>query len=90
MPDDVEAWLDQLNPDDPRVRVRDGVHLRRVAAAADAVCAAEEELNDAVDAAQEAGDPPGLIRMALRAGGLPQLRPDLIPPAVGPMRRRAR
>jgi len=57
--------------------------LERIAAAAAAVCAAEEELNDAVDAAQDAGDSPGSIRMAMRSGRLPQLRPDLISPAVG-------
>lgn len=56
--------------------------LERIAAAAAAVCAAEEELNDAVDAAQDAGDSPGSIRMAMRSGGLPQLRPDLISPAM--------
>jgi len=57
--------------------------LERIAAAAAAVCAAAEELNDAVDAAQDAGDSPGSIRMAMRSGRLPQLRPDLISPAIG-------
>lgn len=33
-PIDVEAWLDILDPNDPNVKVRDGRHMRRIAAVA--------------------------------------------------------
>ena len=57
---DVDAWLDGIEPDGP---ARDARHMRRIIAAVDEVCAA-------VEAARTAGDPPEAIRTAL--GGLPQ------------------
>ncbi|MFM8597877.1 MAG: hypothetical protein ACKOB8_02560 [Mycobacterium sp.] len=60
---DVEAWLDNLDvePGD----VRDGVHCRRISAAAEAVRDAEGKLRDAVAAARAAGDSWAAIGVAL-------------------------
>lgn len=60
---DTEAWLDNLEVDP--ANARDGRHMRRIAAAATALGAAETELNDAVAAARAAGDTWAMIGTAL-------------------------
>ncbi len=60
---DVENWLDNLDVDP--AKARDGRHMRRIAAAANAFAAAETELNDAVAEARAAGDTWAMIGTAL-------------------------
>lgn len=59
----VEDWLDQLdvNPSD----ARDASHMRRIAAAAKNLTAADNELAAAVTAARAAGDTWAMIGTAL-------------------------
>lgn len=52
---EAEAWLDQLDPDDPNVTVDDPKELRDVAYALGAVASAEQDLAAAVTAARTAG-----------------------------------
>lgn len=61
--DDIEAWLDSLDP--TTIEWRDATHLRRIAAARTAVERAERELRDAVLAAHRAGDSWTVIGMYL-------------------------
>lgn len=61
----AEAWLDQLERDDPDVVVDDPVDLRRIGLAAGAIDAAREELAVAVAAARENGRSWGAIGMVL-------------------------
>jgi hypothetical protein len=61
----AEEWLDQLDPNDPSVKVYDGGPLRRIAAANEMVDAAESKLREAVRDARDAGFTWGLIGMAL-------------------------
>jgi hypothetical protein len=44
----AEQWLDQLDPADPTVKVRDGRYLRHVREAADATDVAADDLRRAV------------------------------------------
>ena len=62
---DVEEWLDQLNPNDPTVEVRDGKYLRRITEAMAAVSDADTELRAAVAEARANGESWGLIGMVL-------------------------
>ncbi len=50
----VEEWLDSLDP--ATMELRDGVHLRAIGAALDALEAAERQLDVAVAEARKAGD----------------------------------
>ncbi len=50
----VEEWLDSLDP--ATVELRDGVHLRAIGDALDALEAAERQLDVAVAEARKAGD----------------------------------
>ena len=59
----VEEWLDSLDP--ATMKVRDGVHLRAIGAALDALDAAERQLEAAVAEARQAGDSWDLIGMVL-------------------------
>lgn len=59
----TEEWLDNLDVDP--ANARDGRHMRRIAAAAAALDAAETELTAAVTAAREAGDSWAMIGTAL-------------------------
>ncbi|CQD11880.1 hypothetical protein BN1232_02238 [Mycobacterium lentiflavum] len=52
---DIDQWLDSLEPTGP---ARDAKHIRRINAAVD-------ELDAAVAAAREAGDPWSVIALAL-------------------------
>lgn len=61
--DEINAWLDQIEPD-PK-DARDATHYRRIVAAARAIDAAEAELEDAVAAARAAGDTWAMIGVAL-------------------------
>lgn len=61
--DDIEAWLDSLDP--ATIEWRDASNLRRVAAARDALEKAENELREAVLAAHRAGDSWTVIGMYL-------------------------
>jgi len=61
--DDVDAWLDSLDPS--TLEMRDAVHVRRITAAMRAVDSAEQELRDAVAAARTAGDSWTIIGAAL-------------------------
>lgn len=61
----VEEWIDQLDPADPSVKVRDGRFLRHVREAADAADAAGEELRQAVADARANGESWGTIGMVL-------------------------
>jgi len=62
---DVEEWLDQLDPNDPTVEVRDGKYLRRITEAMAAVSDADTELRAAVAEARANGESWGLIGMVL-------------------------
>ena len=62
---DVEEWLDQLDPNDPTVEVRDGKYLRRITEAMAAVSDADAELRKAVAEARANGESWGLIGMVL-------------------------
>jgi hypothetical protein len=61
----AEEWLDQLDPDDPSVKVRDGRYLRHVREAADAADAAADNLRRAVAEARANGESWGTIGMVL-------------------------
>lgn len=63
--DDVEQWLDSLDPSSDSLIVRDAVHFRRIIAARQALLDAEDELIDAVTTARDAGDPWSMIGLAL-------------------------
>lgn len=67
--EDVEAWLDSLDP--ATHPARDAVHFRRIIAACDWLKAAEAELVDAIRAARAAGDSEVVIRMALDGTKIP-------------------
>ena len=60
---DVEAWLDQLDPD--VTLPRDAQHLRMIRSARQGVEDADAKLRAAVSAARKAGDSWALIGMAL-------------------------
>ena len=60
---DVEAWLEQL--DLSKARVTDGAPLRAIGQALYAIEAADQQLEDAVVAAKEAGCSWGSIAMVL-------------------------
>ena len=61
----AEEWLDQIDPDDPSVKVRDGRYLRHVREASDAADAAAENLRRAVAASRSNGESWGTIGMVL-------------------------
>lgn len=61
----AELWLDQLDPKDPSVKVRDGRYLRRVRDAAEAADEATEDLRRAVAEARANGESWGTIGMVL-------------------------
>lgn len=61
----AEQWLDQLDPADPSVKVRDGRYLRHVREAADAEEAATADLRRAVAQARANGESWGTIGMVL-------------------------
>ncbi len=61
----AEQWIDQLDPNDPSVKVRDGRYLRHVGEAADAADAAAENLRQAVAEARANGESWGTIGMVL-------------------------
>ena len=61
----VEEWLDQLDPNDPNVEVRDGKYLRQIAEALQAVSDADAKLRQAVAEARAHGESWGLIGMVL-------------------------
>ncbi|MFN2495022.1 MAG: hypothetical protein ABR608_03805 [Pseudonocardiaceae bacterium] len=60
-----EAWLDQLDPDDPNVAVDDPADLRAIAHALAAAVAAEQAVHQAVAAARNNGRTRGDIAMIL-------------------------
>jgi hypothetical protein len=62
---DAEQWLDQLDPADPTVKVRDGRWLRAVREAADDADVAAIELRRAVAGARANGESWGTIGMVL-------------------------
>jgi len=62
---DAEAWLDQLNPDDPTVTVEDPAALRGIAHAMTDVATAEQKLTDAVGRARADGHSWGRIALIL-------------------------
>ena len=62
---DVEEWLDQLDPNDPTVEVRDGIYLRRITGAMAAVSDADAQLHEAVAEARANGESWALIGMVL-------------------------
>ncbi len=59
----VEEWLDSIDPS--TIAVRDGVHMRAIAAARNAVNQAERQLEQAVTDAKEAGESWNAIGVAL-------------------------
>lgn len=59
---DIEGFLDSVEPQGP---ARDGAHIRRIIAAAEALAAANAELDAAVAAARAAGDTWDAIGVAL-------------------------
>lgn len=61
MSDDIEQWLDTLEPTGPG---RDARHMRRIIAVVE-TGAGESELSEAVNTAREAGDPWSMIAVAL-------------------------
>ena len=61
----VEEWLDQLDPNDPNVEVRDGKYLRHITEAMQAVSDADAKLRQAVSEARAHGESWGLIGMVL-------------------------
>ena len=61
----AEQWLDQLDPNTPSVKVRDGRFLRHVREAADAADSAAENLRKAVSEARANGESWGTIGMVL-------------------------
>jgi hypothetical protein len=62
-PDDLEQWLNTIEPNP--ADARDASHLRRIIAAAAALQDAQEELHSAVSAARDAGDTWDTIGVAL-------------------------
>ncbi|MBS9535357.1 hypothetical protein KIH27_17360 [Mycobacterium sp. M1] len=61
----AERWINQMNPADPSVKVRDGRYLRHVREAAVAADAATESLRRAVAEARANGESWGTIGMVL-------------------------
>lgn len=61
----AEQWLDQLDPADPAVKVRDGRYLRDVHKAAEAADDAAAGLRHAVAQARAHGETWGTIAMVL-------------------------
>ena len=61
----AERWLDQLDPADPAVKVRDGRFLRHVRGAAEAADTAGDALRQAVADARANGESWGTIGMVL-------------------------
>ena len=61
----AEEWLDQLDPADPSVKVRDGRYLRHVREAAKAADVAAADLRRAVAEARANGESWGTIGMVL-------------------------
>ena len=61
----AEEWLDQLDPADPSVKVRDGRYLRHVREAAEAADVAAADLRRAVAEARANGESWGTIGMVL-------------------------
>lgn len=59
---DIEAFIDSIDPKS----MRDGKHLREIAAAREALEDADARLHAAVAAAREAGDSWTMIGVALR------------------------
>lgn len=62
---DAEAWLDQLDPDDPNITVDDPADLRTIAYALATVVSAERALDQAVAAARKNDRTWGEIAMVL-------------------------
>lgn len=62
---DLLKWLDNLNSEDPSVKVYDGKHVRRISRAVELQRRWEEEVTSSVKAAREAGNPWWVIAMAL-------------------------
>lgn len=62
-PDELERWLDAIEPNS--ADARDAIHMRRIIAAAAALQDAEDELHSAVAAARDAGDTWDMIGVAL-------------------------
>lgn len=60
---DIDAWLDSVEPDP--ADARDASHIRRIIAANEAVESAQDELVSAVAAARAAGDTWDAIGVAL-------------------------
>ena len=60
---DLDAWLDSIEPDP--ADARDATHIRRIIAANEALSAADEELRAAVSSARAAGDTWDSIGVAL-------------------------
>lgn len=60
---DVERWLDDLDP--ATTPARDAVHIRRIVAARKHLSESEQELRDAVAEARAAGDTWSMIGIAL-------------------------
>lgn len=61
----TERWLDELDPTDPAVKVRDGRYLRHIGEAAAAAETADAQLREAVAEARAHGETWGLIGMVL-------------------------
>lgn len=62
---EAEAWLDQLDPNDPSITVDDPADLRAIAYAMAAVASAERAVGQAVAAARKNGRTWGDIAMIL-------------------------
>jgi hypothetical protein len=60
---DLDAWLDSIEPDP--ADARDATHIRRIIAANEALSAADDELRAAVVSARAAGDTWDVIGVAL-------------------------
>jgi hypothetical protein len=60
---DLDAWLDSIEPDP--ADARDATHIRRIIAANEALSAADDELRAAVVSARAAGDTWDAIGVAL-------------------------
>jgi len=60
---DLEAWLDSIEPDP--ADARDATYIRRIIAASEALSAADDELRAAVVSARAAGDTWDAIGVAL-------------------------
>lgn len=66
MAEEIDAWIDGLDPAD----LRDAVHMRRIAAARHALDQAQAELVAAVKAARDAGDSWAVIGVGLDTSAL--------------------